>query len=126
MVPEIVQVKFLDLREPENHPVVDLSRCIIDLAEQSLDSNMREAIFSPRLMEAVVWFFSRWTGTYLMPLDAGREPYCMPGQEGERHPETQLGRSGLLKVFGEEKQGKVLLGTLVRIAIMTLTLWPGE
>lgn len=126
LVPETIQVQFLDIREPENHPVVVLSRCIIDLAEQSLDSNMREAIFSPRLMEAVVWFFARWTGTYLMPHDAGRGPNCTPGQEGERHPETQLGRSGLLNVFGEEMQGKVLLGTLVRIAIMTLTLWPGE
>jgi hypothetical protein len=46
----------------------------ISWAERSLDPSMREAIFSPRLMEAVVWFFARWTGTYLMPPNAGRGP----------------------------------------------------
>ena len=49
----------------------------------------------------MVWFLSRWTGTYLMPPDVDRGPNCTPGQEGECQPKTQLGRSGLLNIFGE-------------------------
>eukprot|EP01018_Ginkgo_biloba_P030182 Gb_04408 [translate_table: standard] len=126
LVPETIQVQFSNIMDPENHPVVALSRCIIDLAGQSLDPIIRGEIFSPRLMEAVVWFLARWTDTYLMPPDAGRGPSCTPGQEGEKHQETQFGRKALLKEFGEEIQGKVVLGTLVRIANTTLTAWPGE
>ena len=38
-------------------------------------------------------FLARWIGTYLIPPDADRGANCTPGQEGERNPETQLGRS---------------------------------
>ena len=38
-------------------------------------------------------FLARWTGTYLIPLDSYWGPNCMLGQEGERNPETQHGRS---------------------------------
>ena len=44
-------------------------------------------------MQEVLWFLARWTSTYFMPPDADRGPDCMYGQEDERKPETQLGRS---------------------------------
>ena len=52
-------------------------------------------------MQVVVWFLSRWTGTYLMPPDVDRGLNCTPSHEGEWQPETWLVRSGILNIFGE-------------------------
>ncbi|GLJ30839.1 hypothetical protein SUGI_0612650 [Cryptomeria japonica] len=125
LVPETIEAQLSDI-DPGNHPVLILSRSIIDLAAQSLDSNFREEIFSPRLMEAVVWFLARWVGTYLMPHDVGRGPTSTLGEDGEKKHKTFHGRKAFLSVISDENQGKVLLATLVRIAITTLTSWPGE
>ena len=38
-------------------------------------------------------FLARWTGTYLILPYTDRGANCMLGQEGERNPKTQLGRS---------------------------------
>ncbi|KAH9315354.1 hypothetical protein KI387_023981, partial [Taxus chinensis] len=125
LVPETIQAQLSDI-DPENHPVLVLSRSIIDLATHSLESNLREEIFSARLMEAVVWFLGRWVGTYLMPHDAGKGPTSILCEDGEMKHKTLPGRTVFLRVIGDENQGKVLLATLVRVAITALTSWPGE
>lgn len=113
LVPENIQDQLSDINI-ENHPVLFLSRSIIDFAAQSLEPTFRE-LFSPRLMEAVVWFLSRWSGTYLMP-----------HWDAERAHEKWSVRKTFMDVIQDEDYGRVLLATFVRIAMTALTAWPGE
>ncbi|KAG6541019.1 hypothetical protein Mapa_017592 [Marchantia paleacea] len=132
LVPESLSALSPGTADPVNHPAVLLSQASIDLARQSLETSIRE-VFSPRLMEAVVWFFGRWVDTYLMPADAGRGPNSTPSSnEGELPGQIASntgqfdGRNSLVVAFGEEGGGKAVLETLVRVAVTALTAWPGE
>lgn len=126
LIPNAIQTRFLDVVEPEKHPVVILSGSIIKFSEQSLDAGMRSSFFSPRLMEAVIWFLARWSATYLMP------PKDDQGNSStkEEHKESQLqcenSKKMLLQVFDEHNQGKVVLDIIVHIAMATLVSYPGE
>eukprot|EP00268_Persea_americana_P014257 TRINITY_DN1631_c0_g1_i1.p1 TRINITY_DN1631_c0_g1~~TRINITY_DN1631_c0_g1_i1.p1 ORF type:complete len:890 (-),score=174.70 TRINITY_DN1631_c0_g1_i1:594-2915(-) len=126
LVPEVLQVPILDVMEPSQHPVVVLSGSIINFAEQSLDPEIRGVFFSPRLMEAVVWFLARWADTYLMPLEAGRGHNCTPGHDAIELHESQFSREALLGFCGEHDQGKRVLDVIVRISMTTLISYPGE
>ncbi|KAL2619846.1 hypothetical protein R1flu_000051 [Riccia fluitans] len=131
LVPESLSALIPGNADPVNHPAVLLSQASIDLARHSLDTSLRE-IFSPRLMEAIVWFFGRWVDTYLMPADAGRGPNSTPSSnEGEipgqiANPGQFDGRNSLVVAFGEKGGGKAVLEVLVRVAVTALTAWPGE
>ncbi|KAJ4968652.1 hypothetical protein NE237_015353 [Protea cynaroides] len=120
LVPEALQAHFVDILEAKQHPVVVLSCSIIKFAEQSLDPETRAAYFSPRLMEAVIWFLARWSDTYLMPLEGGRQ------SDGDCQHESQPSKKALLSFFGEHNQGKLVLDIIVKISMTTLVSYPGE
>lgn len=120
LVPEAIQMHFLDSREGDKHPVVILSSSILHFAEQSIDPEIRASTFSPRLMEAVIWFLARWSRTYLMsPEGSGNSDSYVPEQ-------LQLTKKILLDFFGELNQGKLVLDLIVRISMTTLISYPGE
>ncbi|KAF6994607.1 hypothetical protein CFC21_011268 [Triticum aestivum] len=73
LIPEALQAGFTNVVEVAQHPVVTLSWSIINFSRQCLDPGIRGRYFSPRLMEAVIWFLARWVATYLVPLDVSRE-----------------------------------------------------
>ncbi|KAE8711629.1 RNA-binding protein 42-like [Hibiscus syriacus] len=120
-VPTAIQIHFVDIVEAEKHPVVVLSGSIIRFAEQSMDPEVRATVFSPRLMEAVIWFLARWSHTYLMPLE---ETNCLSNDYQQHQPMNS--KKALLSFFGEHSQGQVVLDIIVRISVMTLMSYPGE
>ncbi|XP_031282100.1 exportin-4 [Pistacia vera] len=126
LVPNAIQTCFLDTLEADKHPVVILSGSIIKFAEQCLDPEMRLSIFSPRLMEAIVWFLARWSQTYLMPFEEIRDGYSNFGHDYEHQLQSLHSRKALLSFFGEHNQGKLVLDIIVRVAITTLVSYPGE
>lgn len=125
-VPMAIQTHFVDIVETHKHPVVVLSSTIIRFAEQSLDQEMRTSVFSPRLMEAVIWFLARWSSTYLMVPEECREDNCNSGYDHESWLRSQHSRKALLSFFGQYNQGKPVLDVIVRISMMTLISYPGE
>ncbi|GMY20514.1 exportin-4 isoform X2 [Fagus crenata] len=121
LVPYAIQTYFPDNIEADEHPVILLSSSIIRFAEQSLDPEMRAYVFSPRLLEAVIWFFARWSHTYLMHPEEIREVH------GQDHQLQSLqSRKGLHSFFREHNQGKLVLDIIVRVSITTLMSYPGE
>ncbi|XP_048236240.1 exportin-4 isoform X1 [Ricinus communis] len=145
LVPHTIQTHFVDTVEADKHPTVVLSRSlgsrtcygtkgrikpftsglIIKFAEQSLDPEMRTSVFSPRLMEAVIWFLARWSCTYLMP-EEFRDSNINAGHDNEYQFRQLQSRKALLSFFGEHNQGKPVLDTIVRISVTTLLSYPGE
>ncbi|XP_044482396.1 exportin-4 isoform X2 [Mangifera indica] len=126
LVPNAIQTCFLDTLEEDKHPVVIISGSIIKFAEQCLDPKMRLSVFSPRLMEAIVWFLARWSQTYLMPFEEIRDGYSNFGHDYEHQLQSLHSRKALLSFFGEHNQGKLVLDIIVRVAITTLVSYPGE
>ncbi|KAL8109068.1 hypothetical protein AgCh_025241 [Apium graveolens] len=125
LVPRAMQTQFVGMTEVEKHPAVILSSSIIKFAEQSLDPEMRASFFSPRLMEAIIWFLARWSSTYLMPSnEMNKGIRSQKVYESDLQPE----QTGLifLSLFGEQNQGKYILEIVVRIAMTTLISYPGE
>nr|PNR38144.1 hypothetical protein PHYPA_021255 [Physcomitrium patens] len=125
-VPESISALNVSGTEANNHPAVLLSRSVIELARQSLDASVRAELFSPRLMEAIVWFFEDG----LMPADAGRGPNSTPSSN-ESDQQQMPGVAGpeshpLIMAFGEGGGGKTVLEMLVRVAGAALTAWLGE
>ncbi|KAL6501830.1 hypothetical protein OROGR_026963 [Orobanche gracilis] len=111
MVPKEIESHYTNIMEADKHPVVTLCSTIIAFAKQSLDPEMRASIFSPRLMEAVVWFLARWMSTYLM----------IHEENGEKHS-----NSALISLYGENNQGKAVLDIIIRISSSTFISYPGE
>ncbi|CAH9110170.1 unnamed protein product [Cuscuta epithymum] len=128
LVPRAIQTQFSHIMETEKHPVVILSGSIIKFAEQSLDPELRASFFSPRLMEAVIWFLRRWSLTYLMPHEEYKESktskYFTEGPYKEV-PSTSS-RKALLDFCGDHNQRKLVLDIIVRISITSLISYPGE
>ncbi|KAK6145319.1 hypothetical protein DH2020_022139 [Rehmannia glutinosa] len=122
LVPKEIESSYTNIMEVDKHPVVILSGSIIRFAEQSLDPEMRTSFFSPRLMEAVVWFLARWSSTYLMPPERSGENKS----SYENCNETQHSTNALLSFCGENNQGKVVLDIIIRISLSTLLSYPGE
>ncbi|CDY42930.1 BnaC05g47210D [Brassica napus] len=118
LVPDALQTHFVDVVEAGNHPVVLLSSSIVKFAEQCLDANMRSSIFSPRLMEAVIWFLARWSFTYLMVVED-----C---NLGSNQLQSLPSRACLFTFFNEHNQGKFVLDIIVRISLTSLMSYPGE
>ncbi|CAD5322057.1 unnamed protein product [Arabidopsis thaliana] len=118
LVPDALQSHFVDVVEANNHPVVVLSSSIIKFAEQCLDAEMRSSIFSPRLMEAVIWFLARWSFTYLLLVEE-----C---NLGSNKLQSLPSRACLFTYFNEHNQGKFVLDIIVRISLTSLTSYPGE
>ncbi|CAI9759869.1 unnamed protein product [Fraxinus pennsylvanica] len=125
LVPKDIQAQFTDVVDADKHPVVILSGSIIRFAEQSLDPEMRTSFFSPRLMEAVIWFLARWSSTYLMPPEENKG-----NKSGENNNDAQVrlehSKNALLSFFGEYNQGKLVLDIIIRISLTTLVSYPGE
>lgn len=111
LVPYVIQTQFSDIVEAEKHPVIILCSSIIRFAEQSLNPEMRASVFSPRLMEAVIWFLARWSSTYLMSPDENTD---------------MNSRKVLVGFFGQHNQGKPVLDIIIRLALTTLVSYPGE
>ncbi|XP_050223404.1 uncharacterized protein LOC126673345 [Mercurialis annua] len=125
LVPNTIQTHFVDTVEASKHPVVVLSSLIIKFAEQSLDPGMRSSVFSPRLMEAVIWFLARWSRTYLMP-EEFKDSNKNAGHDNEYQFQQLQSRKALFSFFGEHNQGKNVLDIIVRISVTTLLSYPGE
>lgn len=126
LVPEVLQVGFSNILDEAQHPVVVLSWSIIDFARQCLNPEMRKTYFSPRLMEAIIWFLARWVDTYLMPLDATKGQINAPGHEHGQPDGHKFSKKVLLSFAGEHNQGVLVLDTVVRISVTTLNSYPGE
>ncbi|KAL2549191.1 hypothetical protein Fot_10721 [Forsythia ovata] len=126
LVPKDIQAQFTDVVDADKHPVVILSGSIIRFAEQSLDPEMRTSFFSPRLMEAVVWFLARWSSTYLMPPEEnkGNKSGCVNYSDAQLRSEHS--KNALLSFFGEYNQGKLVLDIIIHISLTTLVSYPGE
>ncbi|KAM7532194.1 hypothetical protein LguiB_035604 [Lonicera macranthoides] len=126
LVPKTIQTHFMDSVEADKHPVIILSGSIIRFAEQSLDPEMRTSFFSPRLMEAAIWFLARWSSTYLMPAEEfGDKNSSSEIDNGPQIP-SQVSKKVLFRFFGEYNQGKPLLDVIVRISMAALLSYPGE
>ncbi|WOL04284.1 exportin-4 isoform X1 [Canna indica] len=125
LVPEAIQDGFAGVSDELQHPVVVLSWSIINFARQSLDPEMRKMYFSPRLMEAIIWFLARWVDTYLMPIDATKGHLGTSGHDEEQQQDSQPSKRFLLS-FAGQNQGQIILDIIVRISTSTLTSYPGE
>ncbi|KAK4801722.1 hypothetical protein SAY86_022209 [Trapa natans] len=126
LIPDSVKRNFSDILEPDKHPVILLSSIIIRFAEQSLDPGLRTSFFSPRLMEAVIWFLSRWSATYLLTREEfnNKNDGSLPGS---RHQlQSQDSTKTVAIYFSEYNYGKLVLDAVVRISIITFTAYPGE
>ncbi|XP_020259813.1 exportin-4 isoform X1 [Asparagus officinalis] len=124
LIPQALEDAFPNVLEENQHPVVIISWSIIDFSRWCLDQNMRTTYFSPRLMEAVIWFFARWVDTYVMPLGAkghSNTAFAENGQDG-----SQISKKILHSFAGEHNQGGVVLDVIVRICMVSLTSYPGE
>ncbi|PWZ52067.1 Phosphoenolpyruvate carboxylase 1 [Zea mays] len=139
-IPEALQAGFPNVIEAAHHPVVTLScaktlTCcflgqfqlwsIINFSRQCLDPGIRAKYFSPRLMEAVIWFLARWVATYLVPLDVSRGKVSREidnvGTNGSQHSRK------LLNSFAwENNQGELVLDFVVLISMLALTTYQGE
>ncbi|KDO44536.1 hypothetical protein CISIN_1g0010133mg, partial [Citrus sinensis] len=126
VVPNAIQTHFVDTIEAAKHPVVLLCGSIIKFAEWSLDPEARASVFSPRLMEAIVWFLARWSQTYLMPLEEFRDSSTNLCHDTGYQHQSSTSRKALLSFFGEHNQGKPVLDIIVRISMTTLVSYPGE
>ncbi|KAL6883263.1 hypothetical protein ACP4OV_010677 [Aristida adscensionis] len=125
LIPEALQGGFSNIVEAGQHPVVTLSWSIINFSRQCLDPGIRAKYFSPRLMEAVIWFLGRWVATYLVPLDvsrqASRTDIDSVGTNGTQHSRK------LLNTFAwENNQGELVLDFVVLISMLALTTYQGE
>ncbi|CAA7041139.1 unnamed protein product [Microthlaspi erraticum] len=118
LVPDALQSHFVDVVEAGNHPVVILSSSIIKFTEQCMDADLRSSIFSPRLMEAVIWFLARWSFTYLMLVE--------DSNLGSNQLQSLPSRACLFTFFNEHNQGKFVLDIIVRISLTSLMSYPGE
>ncbi|KAG4916985.1 hypothetical protein JHK87_054542 [Glycine soja] len=122
LVPNTIQTQFVvNAVEADKHPVVLLSSSIIKFAEQCLSPEMRASVFSPRLMESIIWFLARWSRTYLMSSDGIGEKILDSG-----HHHEHSSKKALLCFFGEHNQGKLVLDIIVRISFIALTSYLGE
>ncbi|KAF6989013.1 hypothetical protein CFC21_006411 [Triticum aestivum] len=120
LIPEALQVGFTNVVEVAQHPVVTLSWSIINFSRQCLDPGIRGRYFSPRLMEAVIWFLARWVATYLVPLDVSREIDSV-GRHGSQHSRK------LLNSFAwDNNQGELVLDFVVLMSMVALTTYQGE
>ncbi|XP_035820164.1 exportin-4 isoform X7 [Zea mays] len=125
LIPEALQAGFPNVIEAAHHPVVTLSWSIINFSRQCLDPGIRAKYFSPRLMEAVIWFLARWVATYLVPLDVSRGKVSREidnvGTNGSQHSRK------LLNSFAwENNQGELVLDFVVLISMLALTTYQGE
>ncbi|KAK6915338.1 Exportin-1, C-terminal [Dillenia turbinata] len=125
LVPKAIQTQHVASGESEKHPVVVLSSSILNFAKQSLDSEMRASIFSPRLMEAITWFLARWSSTYLMPSEETGESNSGSCYDNNHMVQSSVSSKAFL-IFGEHNQGKSVLDLVVHIATTTLVSYPGE
>ncbi|XP_057439544.1 uncharacterized protein LOC130731317 isoform X2 [Lotus japonicus] len=122
LVPNAIQTQVVvDSVEEDKHPVILLSSSILKFAEQCLNPEMRASIFSPRLMESIIWFLARWSHTYLMSCDGIGEKIL-----DSSHHYEHSSKKALLSFFGEHKQGRLVLDIIVHISLITLTSYPGE
>ncbi|KAE8791479.1 exportin-4 [Hordeum vulgare] len=120
LIPEALQAGFTNVVEVAQHPVVTLSWSIINFSRQCLDPGIRGRYFSPRLMEAVIWFLARWVATYLVPLDVSREIDSV-GNHGSQHSRK------LLNSFAwDNNQGELVLDFVVLMSMVALTTYQGE
>ncbi|KAI3470688.1 hypothetical protein Pfo_027351 [Paulownia fortunei] len=126
LVPKEIESHYTNVVEVDKHPVVILSGSIIRFAEQSLDPEMRTSFFSPRLMEAVVWFLARWSSTYLMPPEKSGENKSSYENCNNTQVLSKHSTNALLSFCGENNQGKVVLDIIIRISLSTLVSYPGE
>ncbi|KAL6641078.1 hypothetical protein ACP70R_019259 [Stipagrostis hirtigluma subsp. patula] len=125
LIPEALQAGFPNVVEAGQHPVVMLSWSVINFSRQCLDPVIRSKYFSPRLMEAVIWFLARWVATYLVPLDVSRQvsgtDIDSVGTNGTQHSRK------LLNTFAwENNQGELVLDFVVLISMLALTTYQGE
>ncbi|XP_055828191.1 uncharacterized protein LOC129896345 isoform X2 [Solanum dulcamara] len=120
LVPDAIQSQFMDVMETDKHPVVILCGSIIKFAEQSLNPEMRASFFSPRLMEAIIWFLARWSTTYLMPPDENKGSASSDNHKPKHH------KNVLLNFCEEDNQGKAVLDLIIHISKTTLISYPGE
>ncbi|KAI4370235.1 hypothetical protein MLD38_018605 [Melastoma candidum] len=126
LVPNAIQRHFLDYVEAEKHPVVVLSSSVIRFAEQSLDPEARSSIFSPRLMEAIIWFLARWALSYLMSPEEYKEANHDSGLGSTNQIQSYGSKGIILKFFSEYGNGKTVLDIIVRVCATTLLSYPGE
>ncbi|EPS69621.1 hypothetical protein M569_05144, partial [Genlisea aurea] len=125
LVPKEIERQYGFVTQVDKHPVIVLSTSIIKFAGRSLDPEDRTSIFSPRLMEAVVWFLARWSQTYLMPsIHSGG--HDRGAHVGNDQPASENSKSLLLSFFGEDNQGIAVLDILLQLALITLVSYPGE
>ncbi|XP_038877264.1 exportin-4 [Benincasa hispida] len=126
LVPNAIQSQFTDVMEADKHPVVALSSLIIRFCEQCLDLQTRASIFSPRLMESVVWFLSRWSSTYLLHPEEIITTNCNYGKERDNEFQPHHTKKVIYSFFGERGQGIPILDIIIRISATSLLSYPGE
>ncbi|KAM3305993.1 exportin-4 isoform X1 [Capsicum chacoense] len=120
LVPDAIHSQFMDVMEMDKHPVVIICGSIIKFAEQSLNPEMRASFFSPRLMEAIVWFLARWSATYLMPPAENKGNASSENHKGKHHKKV------LLDFCEVDNQGKAVLDIIINIAMTIFISYPGE
>jgi len=126
LIPEALQAGLPNVIEAAQHPVVALSWSIINFSRQCLDPGIRAKYFSPRLMEAVIWFLARWVATYLVPLDVSRGQVSRGEIDSIGTNGSQHSRKLLNSFAWENNQGELVLDFVVLISMLALTTYQGE
>ncbi|KAL5225000.1 hypothetical protein ABZP36_011639 [Zizania latifolia] len=126
LIPEALQAGFPNVVEVAQHPVVTLSWSIMNFSRRCLDPGIRARYFSPRLMEAVVWFLARWIATYLVPLDVSRGHVSRAEFDNADNHGLQHSRKVLNSFAWENNQGELVLDFVVLISMVALTTYQGE
>lgn len=79
------------------------------LTDSAVFKQFSSIISSLCFVQAVIWFLARWSCTYLMSPEESRDSTTV-----------------LLKFFGQQGQGKLVLDIIVRISLTALVSYPGE
>ncbi|XP_030511531.1 exportin-4 isoform X2 [Rhodamnia argentea] len=126
LVPTAIQRHIADSVVPDKNPVVILCSSIVRFAEQSLNPESRSSFFSPRLMEAIIWFLARWSQTYLMSPEGSQDSSYSSKADNMHQVQSISSGQTVLRYFSEYDHGKTVLDIIVRVAIATFMSYPGE
>ncbi|CAI5489656.1 unnamed protein product [Closterium sp. Naga37s-1] len=114
---------------------------ILEVASLVLNPSAVATVLSPRLMESLLWFFARWSLTYLLPQppDANSSPFdsetdppplspAPPSASAYSSLASAAAGGALEQAFGagEGQGGLAVLEGVLRAGVAALNVWPGE
>ncbi|GJP30141.1 hypothetical protein CLOM_g22612 [Closterium sp. NIES-68] len=116
-----------------------LPMSILEVASLVLNPSAVATVLSPRLMESFLWFFSRWSLTYLLPQppdanpppfdpDTDPPPLSASLPPGDTSLASAAAGGAFVQAFGagEGQGGLAVLEGVLRAGVAALSAWLGE